>query len=65
MTDRELKLGRRAMTPLNLAYGMAKEIKEVIYLYHESMPLATVIGVLEIVKIELMQEHADKDNEDE
>lgn len=53
------------MTPLNLAYGMAKEIKAAIYLYHESMPLATVIGVLEIVKIELMQEHADKDNEDE
>ena len=53
------------MTPLNLANGMAEEIKDVIYRYHESMPLATAIGVLEIVKVELMQEHAEKENEDE
>jgi hypothetical protein len=45
------------MTPLKLAEGMAEEIKDVVYRYSESMPLATAIGVLEIVKVELMQEH--------
>lgn len=52
------------MTPLKLAEGMANEIKDVIYRYHETMPLATCIGVLEIVKAELMQEHTDKENDD-
>jgi hypothetical protein len=45
------------MTPLKLAEGMAEEIKEVIYKYSDSMPLATAIGCLEIVKIELLKEH--------
>lgn len=53
------------MTPLKLTEGMAEEIKAVVYKYHESMPLASAIGVLEIVKVELMQEHADKEDEDE
>ena len=53
------------MTPLKLAEGMAEEIKDVVYRYHESMPLATAIGVLEIVKAELMQEHQeDEDDQD-
>lgn len=51
------------MTPLKLAEGMAQEIKDVIYKYHEAMPLATAIGVLEIVKDELIKEHIDKDDE--
>jgi hypothetical protein len=45
------------MTPLKLAEGMAEEIKEVVYRYSDAMPLATAIGVLEIVKAELMQAH--------
>ena len=53
------------MAQLQLARGMAEEIKDVIYRYHETMPLATAIGVLEIVKVELMQEHADKEDDDE
>ncbi len=51
------------MSQLKLAEGMAEEIKAVVYKYHESMPLATAIGVLEIVKVELMQEHADKEDD--
>ena len=47
------------MSPLKLAEGMAEEIKDVVYKYREAMPLATAIGVLEIVKVELMQEHED------
>lgn len=52
------------MTPLKLAEGMAAEIKDVVYRYNEAMPLATAIGVLEIVKVELMQEHADQESDD-
>lgn len=40
------------MTLLKLDEGMAKEIKDVVYKYHETMPLATAIGVLDIVKLE-------------
>ena len=60
-----IRAERNDMTPLKLAEGMAEEIKEVVYRYHESMPLATAIGVLEIVKVELMQEHAEKECGDE
>lgn len=51
------------MSPLKLAEGMAKELKDVVYKYQETMPLATAIGVLEIVKVELMQEHAEDEDE--
>lgn len=51
------------MSALALAEGMAQEIKDVIYKYHESMPLATALGVLEIVKAELIQEHQQGDEE--
>jgi hypothetical protein len=49
------------MTPLKLAEGLADEIKEVIYKYSESMPLATAIGCLEIVKTELLKEHEEEE----
>jgi hypothetical protein len=49
------------MTPLKLAEGLAEEIKEVIYKYSESMPLATAIGCLEIVKAELLKEHEEEE----
>jgi hypothetical protein len=49
------------MTPLKLAEGLAEEIKEVIYKYSESMPLATAIGCLEIVKTELLKEHEEEE----
>jgi hypothetical protein len=38
------------------ASEMCEAIKEVIYSYSEEMPLALAIGVLEIVKIELIDE---------
>lgn len=53
------------MTPLKLAEGMAKELKAVVYKYNEAMPLATAIGVLEIVKVELIREHEEDDDDDE
>ena len=51
------------MTQLKLAEGLADEIREVIYRYTDAMPLATAIGVLEIVKIELMTEHQEQEDE--
>lgn len=53
------------MSQLQLAEGLAKEIKEVVYRYHETMPLATAIGVLEIVKAELIQDHTKTPADDE
>jgi hypothetical protein len=51
------------MTPLKLAEGLAQEIKEVIYKYSDSIPLATAIGCLEIVKTEVLKEHEQGDEE--
>jgi len=45
------------MTYLELTAGMAEEIKAVVCKYHEAMPLAAAIGVLEIVKLELLHAH--------
>jgi predicted outer membrane lipoprotein len=53
------------VTALKLTEGMAEELKQVIYKYHGSMPLATAIGVLEIVKAELMQDHKNESNDDD
>jgi hypothetical protein len=48
--------------PLKLAQGMTDDILEVIHKYDESMPLATALGVLEIVKQQLIQD-ANEDDE--
>ena len=39
------------------AAEMCEEIKQVIYSYSEEMPLALALGVLTIVKKEIMQDH--------
>lgn len=41
----------------NKAAEMCEEIKEVIHKYDDEMPLALALGVLTIVKKEIMQEH--------
>ena len=51
------------MTPLKLAQGLADELLEVVYKYHETMPLVSVLGVLEVVKSQLIQEHMDDGEE--
>jgi hypothetical protein len=45
------------MNPLKLAEGMTQEILDVIYKYSDAMPFATALGVLEIVKCQLLQDH--------
>ncbi len=48
-----------------LAEGMAAEILEVIYRYHESVPVVLALGVLEVVKQELIDEHIGLGEDDE
>lgn len=36
---------------------LAEKIKAVIYEYSDRVPLAAAVGVLEIVKVEIMQDH--------
>ena len=47
-----------------LADGMVGELLAVIDKYEDSMILPTVLGILDIVKVYLMQEHFE-DDEDE
>ena len=51
------------MTPLKLAQGLTDELLEVIYRYHETMPVVTVLGVLEVVKAQLIAEHTEREDE--
>ena len=51
------------MTPLKLAQGLTDELLDVIHEYDDSIPLVSVLGVLEIVKLQLIQEHMDEDDE--
>jgi hypothetical protein len=52
------------MNPLKLAEGMTQEILDVIYKYSDTMPFATALGVLEIVKYQLLQDHITDDEEE-
>jgi hypothetical protein len=52
------------MNPLKLAEGMTQEILDVIYKYSDAMPFATALGVLEIVKCQLLQDHITDDEEE-
>lgn len=53
------------MTPLKLAQGLTDELLEVVYKYHETMPVVTVLGVLEVIKAQLIAEHTEvEDDED-
>jgi hypothetical protein len=46
-----------------LADGLVCELLEVIYKYEESMILPTVLGILDIVKVQLLQEHMAEDDD--
>lgn len=53
------------MTPLKLAQGLTDELLEVIYKYNETMPVVTVLGVLEVIKTQLIMEHTEMEDEDD
>jgi hypothetical protein len=52
------------MTPLKLAEGLTDELLEVISRYEESIPLVSVLGVLEVIKAHLIRSHMEGDEED-
>jgi hypothetical protein len=47
-----------------LAQGMVDEILEVIYRYHESVPVVLALGVLEVVKQQLIQDHTETEEDE-
>ena len=53
------------MTPLKLAEGLTDELLEVIHRYDESMPLVSVLGVLDVVKMQLLWHHFEDDDYDD
>lgn len=53
------------MSQLKLAQGLTDELLEVIYKYHETMPVVTVLGVLEVIKTQLIMEHTEMEDEDD
>lgn len=42
------------LNPMELARGMTDEILEVIYKYEEAVLLPTVLGILDVIKYDLM-----------
>jgi hypothetical protein len=46
-----------------MAQGLVDEILELIYKYEETMYLPTVLGVLELVKMQLIEDHKEDDEE--
>lgn len=52
------------MNPLHLTQGLTEELMEVIRRYDDSMPLVSVLGVLEVIKLQLVWDHFEDDKED-
>jgi hypothetical protein len=48
-----------------LANGLVDELLTLIHKYDESMYMSTVIGVLELVKQQLIQESMDREDDDD
>jgi hypothetical protein len=48
-----------------LAGGMVQELLEVIYKYEDALILPTVLGILDIVKFQLIQDHMEEEDEDD
>lgn len=43
--------------PLDRAEELTEALKDAVYRFGEGLPIATVIGCLEIAKIEILQDH--------
>lgn len=48
-----------------LADGLVDDLLEAIHKYDETLYMSTVIGVLELVKQQLIQESIDRENDDD
>lgn len=53
------------LNPMALAAGMTEEILEVIYKYEEAMMLPTVLGILDVIKFDLIQDQMAQINEED
>ena len=48
-----------------LADGMLQELLAVVYKYEDTMILPTALGILDIVKYQLIQDHVEEEDDDE
>jgi hypothetical protein len=48
----------------NIAQGLVDEVLELLHKYDESVLLPTVLGCLDIVKMQLLQDQMDEDDEE-
>ena len=46
------------VTPNDIAGGLHKELRDVIYRYHDSILTATVLGVLDMLKYDILVDNA-------
>ena len=51
-----------SVSPYQVADGLTKEILKTIHKYDDAIFLATVLGVLEIVKAQLLQDKMEDDD---
>jgi hypothetical protein len=49
----------------DIAQGIVDEVLELLHKYDESVLLPTVLGCLDIVKMQLLQEHTEEEDDDE
>lgn len=49
----------------NLADALVNDILEAIYKYDEAMVLPTVLGCLDLVKLQLVQDHLEAEDDDD
>lgn len=47
-----------------LAQGMTDEILKVIYRYHEAVPVVLALGVLEVIKQQLIADHTETEEDE-
>ena len=45
------------LNPMELAAGLTEEILDVIFKYEEAMMLPTVLGILDVIKFDLIRDH--------
>ncbi len=53
------------LTQGQLAQGLFDEIFKVIDKYDETLYVSTVLGVIELVKVQIMSDHMDDEDEEE
>lgn len=50
---------------VDIAQGIVDEVLALLHKYDESVLLPTVLGCLDIVKMQLLQEHMEEEDDDE